>query len=130
MKANIIKKKFLIKKNKIKLYIEPIEVDHGLIKSTGYCFDDIAYISDCNKISNAASKKLKNLKYLIIDCLRKEKHPSHFSFDDAMDFIDFIKPKKAPVSGVTKVTEAVPLGQFISGSDVFSACVKILILSF
>ncbi len=95
MKANIIKKKFLIKKNKIKLYIEPIEVNHGLIKSTGYRFDDIAYISDCNGISNAASNKLKNLKYLIIDCLRKEKHPSHFNFDDAMDFINFVKPKKA-----------------------------------
>jgi len=95
MKANIIKKKFLIEKNKIKLYVEPIEVNHGLIKSTGYRFDDIAYISDCNKISNAASKKLKNLKYLIIDCLRKEKHPSHFNFDDAMDFINLVKPKKA-----------------------------------
>ena len=95
MKANIIKKKFLIKKDDTKLFFEAFEVAHGMIKSTGYRFDDIAYISDCNKIGNSVSKKLLNLKYLIIDCLRKEKHPSHFNFDDAISFIKLIKPQKA-----------------------------------
>ena len=95
MKANIIKKKFLIKKDDTKLFFEAFEVAHGMIKSTGYRFDDIAYISDCNKIGNSVSKKLFNLKYLIIDCLRKEKHPSHFNFDDAISFIKLVKPQKA-----------------------------------
>ena len=95
MKANIIKKKFLIKKDDTKLFVEAFEVAHGMIKSTGYRFDDIAYISDCNKIGNSVSKKLLNLKYLIIDCLRKEKHPSHFNFDDAISFIKLVKPQKA-----------------------------------
>ena len=95
MKANIIKKKFLIKKDKTKLYIDPFEVTHGMIKSTGYRFDDVAYISDCNKISKFISSKLLNLKYLIIDCLRLEKHPSHFNFDDAISFINLVKPQKA-----------------------------------
>ena len=94
MKANIIKKKFLIKKDDTKLFFEAFEVAHGMIKSTGYRFDDIAYISDCNKIGNSVSKKLLNLKYLIIDCLRKEKHPSHFNFDDAISFIKLVKPQK------------------------------------
>ena len=94
MKANIIKKKFLIKKDDTQLFVEAFEVAHGMIKSTGYRFDDIAYISDCNKISNSVSKKLLNLKYLIIDCLRKEKHPSHFNFDDAISFIKLVKPQK------------------------------------
>ena len=95
MKANIIKKKFLIKKDDTKLFVDAFEVKHGMIKSTGYRFDDIAYVSDCNKISNSVSKKLLNLKYLIIDCLRKEKHPSHFNFDDAINFIKLVKPQKA-----------------------------------
>ena len=94
MKANIIKKKFLIKKDDTQLFFEAFEVAHGMIKSTGYRFDDIAYISDCNKIGNSVSKKLLNLKYLIIDCLRKEKHPSHFNFDDAISFIKLVKPQK------------------------------------
>ena len=95
MKANTIKKKFLIKKDNTQLFVDSFEVEHGMIKSTGYRFDDIAYISDCNKISNSVSKKLLNLKYLIIDCLRKEKHPSHFNFDDALSFIKLVKPQKA-----------------------------------
>ena len=95
MKANTIKKKFLIKKDNTQLFVDAFEVEHGMIKSTGYRFDDIAYISDCNKISNSVSKKLLNLKYLIIDCLRKEKHPSHFNFDDALSFIKLVKPQKA-----------------------------------
>ena len=66
-----------------------------MIKATGYLFDKIAYISDCNKISKKVSKKLMNLDFLIIDCLRKNKHPSHFNYDDAIDFVKFVKPKKA-----------------------------------
>ena len=65
-----------------------------MIKATGYLFDKIAYISDCNYISKKVSKKLMNLDFLIIDCLRKNKHPSHFNYDDAIDFVKIVKPKK------------------------------------
>ena len=94
MKAVIVNKKFKIfnKKNNIK--IEPLEVTHGMIKATGYLFDKIAYISDCNKISNKVTKKLMNLDFLVIDCLRENKHPSHFNYDDAINFVKLVKPKK------------------------------------
>ena len=52
-------------------------------------------MSDCNKISNKSLKKLINLDYLIIDCLRKDKHPSHFNYSDALDLIKKVKPKKS-----------------------------------
>ena len=90
MKANIVKKKFKIINKNFKIDIEPFEVTHGMIKATGYLFDKIAYISDCNKISNKSLKKLKNLNFLIIDCLRKDKHPSHFNYDDALKLINLI----------------------------------------
>ena len=94
MKANIIRKKFEIFNKNFKIEIEPFDVTHGLIKATGYLFDNIAYISDCNKISYKVLKKLVNLDYLIIDCLRKDKHPSHFNYEDAMNIIQLVKPKK------------------------------------
>ena len=94
MKANIIKNRFKIKKKKQELDIEAFNVTHGMIKATGYLFDKIAYISDCNKINKKVSKKLMNLDCLIIDCLRKNKHPSHFNYEDAMNFIKLVKPKK------------------------------------
>ena len=90
MKANIIKNKFKITKKKNKLNIESFEVTHGMIKATGYLFNKIAYISDCNKISKKVSKKLMNLDFLIIDCLRKDKHPSHFNYEDSMNFIKLL----------------------------------------
>ncbi len=95
MKANIIKSKFKISNKNSKILIEPFDVTHGMIKATGYLFDKVAYISDCNKISKKVEKKLMNLDFLIIDCLRKNKHPSHFSFDEAIDFIKSVRPKKA-----------------------------------
>ena len=94
MKSIIVKKKFKIFNKNNNILIEPLEVTHGMIKATGYLFDKIAYISDCNKISNKVTKKLMNLDFLIIDCLRMNKHPSHFNYDDAIDFAKFVKPKK------------------------------------
>ena len=35
------------------------------------------------------------MNYLIIDCLRKSKHPSHFNYDEAIELIKKLKPKKA-----------------------------------
>ena len=95
MKANIIKNSFKIRKKNNKLNIESFGVMHGMIKATGYLFDKIAYTSDCNGINNKVSKKLMNLDFLIIDCLRKDKHPSHFNYEDAINFIRLVKPKKA-----------------------------------
>ena len=40
-------------------------------------------------------KFLEGLNYLIVDCLKIEKHPSHFNFDTAMDLIKLVKPKKS-----------------------------------
>ena len=94
MKANIIKNKFKISKKNNKIDIIPFQVKHGLINATGYLFEKIAYISDCNKISKKIEKKLMKLDFLIIDCLRKNKHPSHFNYEEAINFSKLVKPKR------------------------------------
>ena len=65
-----------------------------MIKATGYLFNNVAYISDCNKIPNSSLKNLYKLDFLIIDCLKMEKHPSHFCYQEALDLVKLIKPKK------------------------------------
>ncbi len=95
MKANIIQNRFLIKKGKTKLLVKAFDVNHGPINATGYLIDKIVYISDCNKVPENNLKYLKNLNYLILDCLKIEKHPSHFNLDDALNLIKLTKPKKA-----------------------------------
>jgi phosphoribosyl 1,2-cyclic phosphate phosphodiesterase len=95
MTANSIKNKFVIKKEQTNLYIDSFDVNHGLIKASGFVLEKIAYISDCNKIPKKSLKKLSNLNYLIIDCLRIDKHPSHFNYSEAINLIKELKPKKA-----------------------------------
>ena len=94
MRAKIINSKFKLKKNDISLKVKSFDVVHGLIKSTAYVFEGVAYLSDCNKIPKNSYKHLKNLNYLIIDCLREKKHPSHFNYKEAMDLIKELNPKK------------------------------------
>ena len=95
MKANIINKNFLIKKNKSSLFVNALEVNHGLINANGYVMEKIAYISDCNNVPFNNFTYLKNLNYLILDCLKIENHPSHFNLEGALNLIRLIKPKKA-----------------------------------
>ena len=94
LSANIIKNNFKISKKKKFIHIKAFDVQHGMIKSTAYVFKNIAYISDCNYIPSKYFKFLRNLDYLIIDCLKKNKHPSHFNFSEAVDLSKKIKAKK------------------------------------
>ena len=94
MKTYIVQKKFKIKMNKSSLNIVPFDVVHGLIKATGYLFEKVVYISDCNKIPNKSMKHLYGLNYLILDCLKINKHPSHLSLNEALEIVNIVKPKK------------------------------------
>ena len=94
MKAFAIKDKFSIKLKTKELKIKAFDVIHGMIKANGYLFNKVAYISDCNKIPKSSLKILYKLDFLIIDCLKMEKHPSHFCYQEALDLVKLIKPKK------------------------------------
>ena len=96
LKLNTIKKNFKISNGKNKLKVRSISVKHGNVKSICYIIDKkIAYISDLSDISKKDFKYFKNLKYLIIDCLRLKYHPSHLNLESAVKFIKMFKPKKA-----------------------------------
>ena len=75
--------------------IETIPVKHGKVKSILYKINNkCAYSSDVSKIYKKDFNKLKNLKYLIIDCLRYDYHPSHFNLTDVLDIVDKLNPQK------------------------------------
>ena len=94
LKGNIIKKKFSLFKKSDKVNIQSFYVNHGQIKSTAYVIGKIAYISDTNGISLKDYDKLKGLRYLIIDCLKFNSHPSHFNFEQAIKISKKINAKK------------------------------------
>ena len=56
-------------------------------------FNQIAYLSDCSSISKKSLDKLKNLKLLIIDCLKFQSHATHLNFKQCLNYIKILKPK-------------------------------------
>ena len=94
VKGNIIKKNFSLGKRNERVNFSTMQVRHGSIKTTAYVFENTAYISDCNDLSIVNMKLLQNLKYLVIDCLRKRKSYVHFNLQDALYVHKYLKPKK------------------------------------
>ena len=94
VKANIINKRFSLGKLREKIHFKTINAKHGQTKSLIYIFQKTAYISDSNDLSIINKKELKNLTYLILDCLYFKKHPSHFNLKEALFIHSQLKPKK------------------------------------
>ncbi|MCZ2084202.1 MULTISPECIES: MBL fold metallo-hydrolase [unclassified Kaistella] len=75
--------------------ISPIEVLHHRLPIFGYKIKDLAYITDASFITNEEKEKLKNLDFLIVNCIRKEDiHPAHFILPQVIDLFEELKPKK------------------------------------
>ena len=90
-----LKKNFTIGDANKNINIRSIKVKHGLIDSIAYVIDKkIAYISDANQFYKKDYEYFVGLKYLIIDCLRFNKHPSHFNLEDVLSVVHSLKPKK------------------------------------
>ena len=80
---------------KYNIKIKAIPVKHGLIDCLSFVINNkLAYASDVNNIYQKDLKNFKNLKYFVVDCLRFNKHPSHFNLDDVLKLTNIIKPKK------------------------------------
>ena len=94
LKSHIIDKSFSLGENKENIKFQTIKIHHGKIKSLGYIFEKVAYLSDCSKIPKSSLKYLFGLNYLVIDCLRVKKHVSHFNLNETLKISRFLKPKK------------------------------------
>jgi len=75
--------------------IKPIESLHYKLPVLGYRIDNFVYITDANYISDSELNKVKGADVLVLNALRKEKHLSHFTLDEALEIIAKVKPKKA-----------------------------------
>ncbi len=83
------------------LKITPVEIMHGKLKIFGFKFKNIAYLTDIKTITEKEKKKLKNLDILIINCIRYKFHHSHLNYDEALELIDDLKPKKTYLTHIS-----------------------------
>ena len=94
VKSNIIKTNFSLGRLNEKVFFKTFSAKHGKTNSVIYVFEKVAYISDANDLSIINIKALKNLKFLILDCLKFKKHPTHFNLAEALFVHRQLKPKK------------------------------------
>jgi len=74
--------------------IMPVRAFHHKLPIFGFRINDFAYLTDVKTLNAEEKEKLKDLKVLVITCLRKEEHISHMNLSEALEFIDEIKPQK------------------------------------
>ena len=65
--------------------MRPVPVWHGDRAILGFRFDRAAYLTDCNRVDEAAWSLLEGLDVLVLDALREQPHPTHFSLSEAVE---------------------------------------------
>jgi phosphoribosyl 1,2-cyclic phosphate phosphodiesterase len=64
--------------------ITPISTWHLKMPVLGFRFGAFTYITDANRIEESEKQKIRGSKVLVLNALRKEKHISHFTLDEAV----------------------------------------------
>ena len=65
--------------------IIPLPVMHLNLPVLGFRIGHLIYVTDANFMSSETKDKIRGSQILILNALRNEKHPSHFTLDEAID---------------------------------------------
>ncbi len=83
------------------LEVQPIEVQHYVMPVLGYRIGDFAYITDAKTVVDSEKEKLKGIKTLVVNALHQNEHISHFNLQEALTFIEEIKPDFAYLTHIS-----------------------------
>lgn len=101
--------------------VMPIKVKHLNMDVHGYRFGDFTYITDANHIDDSEKEKIKGTQVLVINALRKEKHLSHFTLQEAIDLATELEIPTTYFTHLShqmglhdEVSESLPKGMFLA----------------
>jgi phosphoribosyl 1,2-cyclic phosphate phosphodiesterase len=77
------------------IHVLPVLQEHGDIPSLGFRIGTLAYSCDISGLPPESIGVLSGLDVWIVDALRYRPHPSHFSVEDALGWIERVKPARA-----------------------------------
>lgn len=69
----------------------PVQVWHLKMPVLGFRFGKFTYITDANRIDDAEKDKIRGSEVLVLNALRKQKHISHFTLDEAIELSGELK---------------------------------------
>lgn len=99
----------------------PVKAMHKDLPILAFRVGEMAYITDANHIAPEELEKLKGVKVMVINALRREKHFSHFSLPEALEVIDKVQPERAYLTHIShemglhaEVEKTLPQGVFLA----------------
>lgn len=90
---------------------QAVGVMHYQMPVLGFRIHDFTYITDANAIHETEFEKIKGSRYLTLNALRKEKHISHFTLDEA---IEQAQKSGIPNTFLTHISHQLGLHQEVS----------------
>lgn len=76
------------------IVLHPFEVGHGAMDALGMRIGGLAYLPDVKEIPDAALPYLEGLDVWVLDSLRRVPHPTHLSYDEALEWFERMQPKR------------------------------------
>jgi phosphoribosyl 1,2-cyclic phosphate phosphodiesterase len=81
--------------------VTPIQVMHYKMPVLGFRIADFTYITDAKTISEQEIEKVKGTKILIVNALHHSPHLSHFNLEEALKFVEKIKPEQTYLTHIS-----------------------------
>ena len=78
----------------------PFHVQHGDISALGFRFGAVAYTPDLNGVPPDSLRWLEGLDLWIVDALRYAPHPSHWSLEETLAWIERLRPRRAVLTNL------------------------------
>lgn len=91
--------------------VTPVQVWHLKMPVLGFRFGPFCYITDANRIDDEEREKIKGSEVLVLNALRKEKHISHFTLDEA---VEVVQQLQIPQAYFTHISHQLGLHQTIN----------------
>ena len=102
--------------------IIPIRCYHHKLPVYGFRVGDLTYITDTNSIPEEELEKVYGTRILIINALRRQKHISHFSLEEALEIAKMVQPEKTYLTHMSHEFGKFSDIQSILPENVFIAC--------
>lgn len=82
--------------------ILPLRVFHAKMPIVGFMIGGrVAYITDASSIPAATIELIRGCEVLVINALRRQPHPAHFSLPQALGVIETVKPGQAYLTHIS-----------------------------
>jgi phosphoribosyl 1,2-cyclic phosphate phosphodiesterase len=75
--------------------VRPVSIWHMKMPVLGFRFGKFTYITDANRIDDSEKDKIRGSEILVLNALRRQKHISHFTLQEAVEIAQELNVPKA-----------------------------------